>query len=375
MNKKEARELLDKYLNGTATPEEKALFEQLSIRLTKARLENTGTENYDEIKAQIYKGLPQAPKRSFLRQYRFLAAAASIIICIFAAVFTYQYDKQEQAKKFVLTRADDVAPGGNRAVLTLANGKKIILTTAGDGQLADQTGTTIKKTHNGQLTYTLTARNNIMPAGYNTTETPKGGQYQVQLADGTKVWLNSSSSLTYPTHFKGKERLVELKGEAYFEVAHNKAMPFKVKTGKQLISVLGTHFNVNAYDDEPSLKTTLLEGKVRINTLNGTASTILKPGEQALLTGNKLKVTQGDPEQAVAWKNGYFRFRGEDIKSIMRKLGRWYNIDVQYATTVADEGYYGTISRFKNIRQVLAVLTETGSVHFKVEGRSVTVMK
>lgn len=368
MNKKEARELLDKYLNGTATPEERMLFEQLSNQVTRKRLATIETENMGDIKSQIYRKLPQAPNRSFIQKYRFITAAASIAAIVSIVTLFYQQGKVNQQNA-------EVVPGGNRAILTLANGKKIELTSVGDGELAKQTGISIKKTHNGELVYTMSAQGNNVPVEYNTTETPRGGQYQLELADGTKVWLNASSSLRYPTRFAGKERRVELTGEAYFEVTHNASMPFKVKTDKEVVTVLGTHFNVNAYHDEPFVKTTLLEGKVRINALKSHTSGILKPGEQAILTDGQIKIAVGDTEAATAWKNGYFRFRGENITSIMRKLSRWYNIDVQYATTISDEGYYGTISRFKNIKQVLAVLSETGSVHFKVDGRRVTVME
>lgn len=368
MNKREARELLDKYLNGTATPEERTLFEQLSNRLTRKQLASVESENIEEIKSEIYRKLPQAPSRLFLQKYRFIAAAASIVLCIGAvALFHHQAQINQQVA--------DVAPGGNRAVLTLANGKKIRLSSAGNGELAKQSGISIRKNHNGELVYKLSANHDNATLEYNTTETPRGGQYQLELADGTKVWLNASSSLKYPTRFAGKERQVELTGEAYFEVTHNASMPFKVKTTKAVVTVLGTHFNVNAYHDESSVKTTLLQGKVRVNALNSNASGILKPAEQAILTGDQIQITPGDTEAATAWKNGYFRFRGENITNIMRKLSRWYNIDVQYATTISDEGYYGTVSRFKNIKQVLAVLSETGSVHFKVEGRRVTVME
>lgn len=368
MNKKEARELLNKYLNGTATPEERTLFEQLSNRLTRKQLATIEPENIEEIKLQIYQKLPQAPNRHFFQKYRFITAAASIAFCIGAIALFHQHAQVNQ-------QLADVVPGGNRAVLTLANGKKIVLTSASNGELAKQSGISIRKTHNGELVYTVSAQHHSAGPEYNTTETPRGGQYQLGLADGTKVWLNASSSLKYPTHFTGKERQVELTGEAYFEVTHHASMPFKVKTTKAIVTVLGTHFNVNAYHDEPSVRTTLLEGKVRVNALSSNASGILKPGEQATLTGDQIQITPGDTEAATAWKNGYFRFRGEHIASIMRKLSRWYNIDVQYTTTISDEGYYGTISRFKNIKQVLAVLSETGSVHFKVDGRRVTVMK
>ncbi|PST83665.1 anti-sigma factor [Pedobacter yulinensis] len=368
MNKQEAQKLLEKYLNGTITPQEKVLFEQLSNRVTKKRLDRSPDTELHDIGEQIYAKLPQPAQRPRTNSYRFIAVAAMVILCVSVSllVFTKNKNKPEQVAH--------LAPGSNTATLTLANGKKILLSNATAASLSEQAGISISKTRKGELVYTVGQSTNL-PVEYNITETPRGGQYRIVLPDGTKVWLNASSSLRYPTRFTGATRGVELKGEAYFQVAHNAAMPFKVKTDKQVVTVLGTHFNINAYPDEPVLKTTLLEGKVKIDAIGKASSGILKPGQQAALTGAGLTITEGDTEQAVAWKNGYFRFRGERIENVMRKLSRWYNIDVKYDTTSGEEGYYGTISRFKNLSQVLAVLAETGSVHFKIEGRRVTVMK
>lgn len=369
MDKEQVQKLLDKYLDGTATPREKAMLDQLSNRVTKKRLQIFSETELDSIGEEIYAKLPQpANKPIAVRRYTIIAAAATVLICFSIALFFYQKSTNS------IEQVADIAPGSNTAILILANGKKIVLNDATTEQLSTQAGISVSKTHKGELVYNV-GQNKNMPVEYHTTETPRGGQYQVDLPDGTKVWLNASSSLKYPTRFTGKTRSVELTGEAYFEVAHNAAMPFKVKTDKQVVTVLGTHFNINAYHDEPALKTTLLEGKVRIDVFGNNASEILKPGQQAALIGTQINVTESDTEQAVAWKNGYFRFRGESMESVMRRLSRWYNIDVKYTGEVADESYYGTISRNKNISQVLAVLTETGLVHFKLEGRSIIVMK
>lgn len=368
MNKQEAQKLLDKYLDGTATPEEKALLEQLSNRVTKKRLAHFSDTDLHNIGEQIYAKLPQPAHKPKTNSYRFIVAAATVLICVSITLLLFNNSKNK------LEQVADIAPGSNTATLTLANGKKIALSNATAAVLSQQTGISISKSRKGELVYSV-SKNTNFPVEYNTTETPRGGQYQIELSDGTKVWLNASSSLKYPTRFTGTTRSVELNGEAYFQVAHNADMPFKVKTDKQVVTVLGTHFNVNAYHDEPAVRTTLLEGKVRVDAIGKASSGILKPGEQAALSGTQFTITEGDTEQAVAWRNGYFRFRGENIENVMRKLSRWYNIDVEYNTAIVDEGYYGTISRFKNLSQVLAVLTETGSVHFKIEGRRVTVMK
>jgi ferric-dicitrate binding protein FerR (iron transport regulator) len=202
-----------------------------------------------------------------------------------------------------------------------------------------------------------------------------GGQYQLLLPDGSKVWLNSGSSIRFPTAFIGKERVVELKGEAFFDIKENKKMPFIVRTNNSMdIKVLGTQFNVMAYEDEKSINTTLLEGSVQI--LKETGSTYLEPGQAAVLNkgSGKIKVAPADIEDAVAWKNGYFIFSNENIESIMRKVSRWYNVEIEYQGNLNNKDFVGTISRDKNISELLKMLELTGAIHFRIEGRRVTVM-
>jgi ferric-dicitrate binding protein FerR (iron transport regulator) len=209
---------------------------------------------------------------------------------------------------------------------------------------------------------------------YNTISTPKGGQYQVTLSDGSKVWLNAASSLRFPATFSGKERKVELTGEGYFEVAHNKKMPFHVTVNDLDVEVLGTHFNINAYADESAIKTTLLEGSVKV--VKGNETKIIEPGEQASVTTSEDEINvkqQVDLEQVVAWKNGIFQFERADIESVMRQISRWYDIDVDYHGRVS-EHFGGTISRDVNISDVLKMLEMTGGVNFKIDGKKVIVM-
>jgi ferric-dicitrate binding protein FerR (iron transport regulator) len=272
---------------------------------------------------------------------------------------------------------NDVAPGGAKAQLTLADGRVITLDSGVNALLANQSGIRISKSVQGQLVYTVvggkeSANDSI---SYNTLKTPPGGQYQLILSDGTKVWLNASSSIKYPASFaKLKERKVQLNGEAYFEVAHNKAMPFKVFSDRQEIEVLGTHFNVNCYNDEPVTKTTLLEGSVRINT-EANRIVVLRPGQQAMVN-DQIRVEDVDLELAVAWKNGDFILKDEDFKTSMRKIARWYNVDVIYDASAPDDlELGGWVSRSKNISTVLHLMESTGKVHFKVQGRRVTVTK
>lgn len=301
------------------------------------------------------------------------AVAASVVLAI--GVGSYFFMQTDKVKPKAQLAANDIAPGGNKAVLTLANGRKISLTDASSGGLAVQDNVKIIKTADGSLAYqdagTQTAASPV--AGYNMISTPLGGQYHLILADGTNAWLNAGSSIRYPASFNGVDRRVEITGEVYFEVAHNPRKPFRVVTSGQLIEVLGTHFNVSAYPGDPAIKTTLLEGSVSVSASD--VVKIIKPGEQSALTSKGLVVSQADLEEAVAWKNGYFRFNDEKISSVMAKLSRWYDIEVVYKGPMSNEGFNGKISRFRNISQALKMLEKTKVVHFEIEGRRVIVMQ
>lgn len=305
---------------------------------------------------------------SFKTYYKILAAA--VLLIIGSSVFYYA----KQSRKVVSTdvaqkqEASNILPGGNRATLTLANGTTIVLDEMADGKLAKIGNTNITKTSGGEITYTLngSARDVVS----NTLSTPEGGEFKLALPDGTRVWLNAGSSITYPSAFTGDRRRVSITGEAYFEVAKNAKMPFYVKASQQEIVVLGTHFNIKAYSDENDITTTLLEGSVRVNPTiaPGTdvpGSAILKPGEQAVVKNSAIKVSTVDTEQAVAWKNGYFHFEETDITEVMRQLSRWYNVDVLYEGKIDKEKFFGKIKRTYSLAEVLSVL-QTGDLHFKI---------
>lgn len=296
--------------------------------------------------------------------------AASVLVLLSVGLLFYIAQNNKTANP----KLADVAPGGNKATLILANGKKIDLSGAVNGAIADETGIKVIKTAEGKIIYDLSNTTAAANEQYNTIETPMGGQYQVNLSDGTKVWLNAASSLRYPTHFSGKERKVELTGEGYFEVAHQKNMPFKVASAGQTVEVLGTHFNIMAYHDEPNVKTTLLQGSVKLYT--GNQNTLLKPGEQALRTGNHIRISdEVDMEDVVAWKDGYFKFN-ESLEGIMSKISRWYGVEVVYETkTDPNLTYSGKISRGRNISAILKIIEFNGDVHFRIEGRKVFVTK
>lgn len=322
-------------------------------------------------------------RKPLLVRFRWLAAAV-VLLTLSVGLYFYRQVVPEPAKVFPEHVRADIAPGGNKAILILADGSEISLTDAENGALARQAGITIRKTAEGQVIYDAGAASgseNEVSNGqpkYNTIATPRGGQYQVNLPDGTKVWLNAASALTFPQSFrKLKERHVVLNGEAYFEVAKNKHQPFKVMTTvrpdqegrEQVIEVLGTHFNVNAYQDEESIVTTLLEGSIRLNN-----KLTLKPNQQSIFAYDHFHVIPADTEEAVAWKNGYFMFANEDLRSIMRKISRWYNVEIVYQGKTTDNTFIGTVSRFKEVSEVLNILELTKTVHFKIEGRKITVM-
>ncbi|CAM3705438.1 FecR family protein [Mucilaginibacter galii] len=308
------------------------------------------------------------------RKLRTISAAAVLLIAAGLAVyFNMNSPELRQAPKVVVKRKP-IVPGTNKAVLTLANGQAIELNSAANGRLAVQNNYSIVKLKEGQLAYKPLASNEkkVMQEGFNTITTPRGGQYQITLPDGTRVWLNAASSLKYQATFAGKQRRVMLNGEAYFEVAKNKLKPFIVSFNNTEVRVLGTHFNVMSYNDEAQTHTTLLEGSVNIT--KGKNSQTIVPGQQAAV-GENIKVAYVDTTQVVGWKNGNFTFAHEKINTVMNKIARWYDIDIDYQGNITQEDFVGTIPRSKNLGEVLHKLELTGLLHFKVKERRVIVMR
>lgn len=376
MENKRSEKLLRDYLSGQCSPEEQAIVETWYCEISAEQKDELSATDDLSIKEEVFNAIRKERKTVFIgiRKLWTGIASAVAVVCIlgFAALYHSRNGEYKIKKDFL---AQNIIPGGNKATLTLANGKKISLTDSDEGQLAEQAGIRVTKTAEGQLIYTVT---NVGPAEagaeplYNVIETPTGGKYEVNLPDGTRVWLNSASSLRYPLRFSNQERKVEMTGECYFEVAQHKSKPFRVSFSNQTVEVLGTHFNINAYSDEPAVKTTLLEGSVRLN-YKGMAR-VLKPGQQAAVNGNDLTLSNVDLEQVVAWKKGDFAFDGTPLKAILRQISRWYNVEVSFEGTVADAQFGGSISRTKNINEVLKVLELTKGVHFKIEGRRILVM-
>ncbi len=314
---------------------------------------------------------PAAP-RGIARAWWY--AAAAIVLLSIATYFWTVNKPAGTGSRELAVKNDITAPSGTKAILTLANGSTIILDSMQNGLLAEQGSASVQKVDNGQLAYNATTGK---PAGvfYNTLSTAKGGRTRVVLADGTKVWLNALSSMKFPTAFTGSDRTIELTGEAYFEVAPNHNKPFKIKKGTTEITVLGTHFNVNAYDDEENLTLTLLEGKVSISSASGQQPKVIQPGEQTTCSPDgKLQTTRNaDLDKAIAWVNNEFDFEKDDIAFIMRQLTRWYDVDVKYAG-ISGSHYTGHITRTASISQVLDMFGKLGYVRFEIAGRTISII-
>jgi transmembrane sensor len=382
--KQEFLQLIDKYLAGQTTAAEKEqllnFFESFQgdtdewdekVTGVKQELEDRMLTNIRQAIAEpVFNAQPLVVKLHFFRN----VAAAAIVLLLSGTAVYHWYNKHQEQKLTVQSKAivkHDVDPGDNRAVLTLANGAKLVLDSAKIGLLNQSGNISINKTQDGQVVYTVDKdQQQNGPIAYNTITIPTGGQYQVVLPDGSKVWLNSASSLKFPVAFTGTERNVELTGEGYFEVAKNKAKPFNVKVKDIEVAVLGTHFNIMAYNDEAAVKTTLLEGSVRLT--QGKISDMLKPGQQGVINNKGIKIIDVDTDEAVAWKNGFFYFERENIQDIMKQLSRWYGTEVIYKGKITDDEFVGKVSRDVKLSQVLHIL-ELSHVRFKIENKKIIV--
>ena len=368
MQDRKAKELLLKYKNGQCTAEEKALLETWyngwnmeDVSLSEIELKDV---ERDMMVALQFRNRPS------FKLWPMVAAAA---IALFFVSFGLYFFKTGSETDSLNSLTESSAPGGNKAVLILANGKRIDLQDAKSGKLATEGDVLIKKAKDGQLIYDLSRSS--ASAGeevtYNAIETPRSGTYQVILPDGSAVWLNAASRIKFPSSFNGRERRIELQGEAYFEVAKDVSKPFRVVSKNQVIEVLGTHFNINSYSDEPFAKTTLLEGSVKVSS--GGNTKIITPGEQAQVLGNgRINIVAVDTEQVIAWKNGLFIFKREDLKMAMRQIARWYNVEIEYGTDAPEVTLTGKIYRNVDLREALKSIGYLG-VRYSVKGRIVKI--
>jgi transmembrane sensor len=439
MNQQELNNLIDKVNEGLASEEELALYTIYINQITSGQedwdLQNLGSEA--QVKAELFGRIESEirPAKKIRLWPRIAVTAAAVAVVVFGVWFYNMHDLNGRHAEFISASpnyANDVAAGKNTATLTLSNGKVIHLSDAktgvvvgselkyNDGSVVQySSGTHFSGSQKGDQKNTgPVGVHSLLPQEQLTASTPRGGTYQIILPDGTKVWLNADSKISFPSQFTGDTRKVTLSGEAYFEVAavmikeQGAKMPFIVVSNGQEVEVLGTHFNINAYTDEVAVKTTLLEGSVRVSSLRGGTTRqphdeiaasrraprnddrnndgrssdewaegrggkmeVLRPGEQSLVTGsNQIKVQQVDVNEAVAWKNGMFTFTNTDIGSIMRMISRWYNVEVVYQGKITETSFGGSVSRSLNISEILKVLELTDEVHFTIEGRRITIM-
>lgn len=373
MEEKFHKQLVERYLGKRLNEEEMEVFFYL---LNEGKLDAHLREIMDADLEDINEDekLPKAKKT-----YRYLypaTIAAAILLVLFAGYFYNQYSNNPKAKLVQEEQLAAVTPGGNKAILTLSDGKKIVLNDAMDGMLGNTALLSIRKERDGLLVFDATTvqSDNMQEVemGTHKIETPNGGIYQIILPDGSKAWLNSASSIEFPEQFAEHERSITIDGEIYFEIKEEQARPFKVFSNNQVIEVLGTTFNVNTYKDEPFTKTTLIEGSVKIRS--GNRESILKPGEQSIVSDSGISVSAVDMHQVTAWQRGDFAFDGEELHNIMRQIGRWYDVGIIYNDQMANRRFGGSISRSKNIDEVLKVLAMTEDVNFKMEGRRVRIM-
>jgi len=315
-----------------------------------------------------------ARKTAIRKRVVYWAAASVLFVTGTFMYFQYRVQKKQVNNTVASRPGNDIRPGSNKAILTLANGSKIILDSAVNGAIAAQGNIRISKLKEGELLYRPTAEAKEAVV-YNTLTTPRGGQYQLTLSDGTQIWLNAASSITYPTVFTGNLRNVTITGEVYFKVATDKSRPFQVKVGDRMtVDVLGTEFNINAYNDGHTINTTLLQGAVKIG--HSQSLQVLSPGQQAQVAneeGGKIKVIdQADLEQAVAWKNGMFYFKGDDIEAVMKQIERWYDVQVLFDKKSRFH-FTGKIPRQSNVSQILTTIALTEAVQFKIDGKTIKV--
>jgi len=376
--------LLDKYISGEASLDEEQQLLNFYGSFNKSR-ETHSVPDISSLEDKMYNRLVKVieadrPARKRVASlFEKLTIAAAVVILAAFSLYFYISEEKTKADHFAeINVKNDIDPGNNKAILTLADGSRISLDDAAKGFVASQGNSSITKTEDGQIVYIKNEEGIRNMSGYlaaNTIQTPKGGR-SISLPDGSKVWLNSASSLTYPTTFASSERKVKLTGEAYFEIAKRKNVPFRVESDNQVVEVLGTHFNINSYEDEAFIKTTLLEGSVRVilNSSNPHAQ-LLKPGEQSLTSASQseIKVQHTDTEKAIAWKNGYFKFKNTPIKDIMREIERWYDVELVYDGKLAPDEFTGYISNDVKISSVLKMLEESGGIKFTVKGRKIKI--
>lgn len=389
--------LIEKYQAGTITADEKLILDDWYNSFDDSKAELITHINIteqllgDRIKNRLLETVHHVDRLPVIRHRRIWQVTAAASILLLFSIGIYFILPSKSPKQLIVKTTsppkklkNDIPPGSNKAVLTLADGSTIVLDSASNGIISTQGNIKVQKLNNGLLAYSINGKQVTEndEAFFNVISTPRGGQYQVTLSDGTKVWLNAASSIRFPVTFSSAERRVEISGEAYFEVAHlsssvnKKAVPFIVKIKSPLesdwqIKVLGTHFNVNAYEEESEIRTTLLEGKVKV--IKDNSGALLLPGQQAQINKGSLTVSDdADLEEVLAWKEGLFIMKKAGIGNIMRQIARWYDVEIVYQGSIPSGRISGDIPRNMNLSKVLEVM-ELSGVHFRIEGKKVIV--
>ncbi len=390
MSNERATELIRKYLEGTATPEEEALLQSWYTETARDQPAISEEPDYPAIGAEILQKLraeqqdlpgidrPAPPKldqtkaKPVVRIWPRVAVAAAILLALSLGSLLVLHKKPEPAIVQAQPKENDIPPAGTTATLTLLDGSTVKVDSTQNATLSQQGNITIQS-HDGQLIYTPGQSTTQTPAtAFNTLTTTPGEHYAVTLPDGTKAWLNAGSSITYPIAFAGTERSVTVTGELYFEMVYNPKQPFRITVKDQTVEDIGTHLNIKAYDDDSATSTTLIEGSIKVS--KGPASAILKPGQQATVRpdGSVFQVKTVDTDQAIAWKNGYFSFDRADIQTVMREMARWYNIKVIFKGALPKTMFKGKVYKNINASEALKILSYFGA-HFTIDGRTITV--
>ena len=386
--------MLDRYLKNQANTKEKEKLDEFFEENSNSIEASKSIENVSKLEDKIFNYIQfgikeQVKKESTLNRMPYLQVAASILVIFLFSTTIYFYRSSLASKSQLpiaqsVAKLEDKQPAKNIAILTLGNNSQIVLDEASSGEIAQEGGVSILKTDKGELVYKIRNSNKLSTNDlnkYNTISTPMGGKFKVILPDGSLVLLNAASTLKYPVHFDEKLRKVSFTGEAYFEIAkledkRKKRVPFYVYSNDQIVEVLGTHFNINSYDNEEYSKTTLLEGSVKIiNEKSAAPAKILKPGQQAVIKRGDVqtKIMIADEAQALAWKDGYFLFKNTNIKDVVNELERWYNVDIQYEDEMEFENITGYISRNVKISSVLKMLQLSGIVNYEINGSKIII--
>ena len=336
---------------------------------TEKEMDNYNVKNWEPLLGELLQEKNKLRKRGLVRviNWKRISVAASILFAVVLTGYLVLFRKDtKQVEVVKVTQPIDVkSPEKNRAMITLANGQQVHLDSAVNGTLLEQAGVQIMKLADGKIVYVGSTAEIIN----NTLSNPRGSKViDMTMADGSRVWLNSGSSVTYPVAFVGEERKISITGEAYFEVMQDKKHPFKVDiNGKGEVEVLGTHFNINAYDDESDIKVTLLEGSVKVN------NSIIEPGQQAQVSDKVKIIDKVDMDEVMAWKNDMFDFNSADIKTIMRQIGRWYDLEIIYQDNISKETFSGMVGRSNKVSKVLMILEKAG-IKFRIEGKKLIIM-